>query len=1179
MGKWGERREPKDKKKDEGSLWGNLQAIGPLVQGTLRGLVEVPLSAFAELGGLPNTVARAGLEALGVEPEKAESMMEQWRLMNPGTTVIEGFDLAAEHFGHNTYNPFEERPGAIQAARASDGNVLQQFSETATAAAPTWREIVWNSPGRSIGRIGQTGKAIWNRDPEQLPYVQAYKENRLIPTVLEDVANAALAASIVSGGTSAAAGRATSGASKMGLRGGVVADDLVATGRIAPEAAASAVAELRATPPTLTERLLAPHAVELQDLSARMGTASQAANRVAELPLRPVLAPFRAGVKAYRGEPTGLIGQTMRPVVEPFVKHAEMLALRQQIQHAPAARSMAERNRFNTVWQEVEAQLPDDASRAAFWMVDQLDDDALKFYRDNPDQFARHFPDLPEGTLDRLAEIRIDRGPLRDIVEEGWERLKVEGGKNVMAEARATGYGSSRFVSPEEQMQRLQEQGDVAMEWAVQRQLESDPAYEAAVASGDTATIEALETAARNNIENAPPAYRNVLRNNYRLTNELLTQAKDYGSRSAALYKAAREVDDPVAAANFLTTARADRVKAAALRAHAQIISKTMDDIANGAMEMIGGHVIGGKLETPVSGSLRSLRSQKLIGERNRKGTSIDATFEGQFRRMMEERIRMHQNAVAQEVIREYGVKVDPDSGWQEFVQQRGDENVRFVNEFGETIPPTELLNRTEPTYVVPKEIERAIQETKTKLETNPLLRLYDKGLGWWKIATLALNPRWVYQNIIGNSLMAATELTPRQMLNVVGELVSSSSQIRNLRKTPDDATAFLLQRGFTAEELKSIGSNVERSPVGLMFKMNEVVDDTTRIAIYWAKREDAKRLRSWADEQIKAGRISKEQWDRLEASAKMTEEQALDRALKVAGDFSTFTPFEKNIVRRVIPFYGWLRHQTKLMFRLPVEHPARVAWTLHLTDMFVDNKDLPDWLQGALKIPDDWPIIGGTFLSTNWSPFATPEHMPVLSVRSAAASLSPFIQIPAAAFGLNVGRGRQLMMPPGTYPTGPEGREEMFRFIGWGNPAGPGRVPNSAALTGPLGKFLAGKEVPVPEGGLLGYLMGGSIPQVRMLRDTLQTGPEEGVGYARYDTGEPLVRKGSAVPISTKPLPSPAGPVPQAVTGFLTGLTFQSPDLEQLAAIEADRRKKREKRRKSYEKARRRAFRKQDED
>jgi hypothetical protein len=345
------------------------------------------------------------------------------------------------------------------------------------------------------------------------------------------------------------------------------------------------------------------------------------------------------------------------------------------------------------------------------------------------------------------------------------------------------------------------------------------------------------------------------------------------------------------------------------------------------------------------------------------------------------------------------------------------------------------------------------------------LTQTYDPLQKAFKVTVLPLSPSWQVGNVFGNALLA----TIGGGLDPVTLAVNVTRAVRSYRRSgPRGQRSFegvgprrLYTSGPThaefeflegsappAQTLLGRGAQKATAPLsGLVrksYRLNSFVDDVGRSAVYLAKK-----------------------------SGGASDQAALRSALQAMGDFSRMTPFEKRVVRRIIPFYAWQRHLTQLAFRLPIEHPLRTAWTLHLADVYgeapEDLQDLPEYLRGAVPFGDQ--LLGTGALN----PFQTVGG-PILEPEALPRSLSPIIKAGLANLPGSPGRGIDTFTgEPFTRPPG-SGRHNQF-----GQP-----LPTAPSLLHQLGEIS-------PQKRLLDAVRG---------RDQI----------ARYSTGDPVLRGGRPI-------------------------------------------------------------------
>lgn len=459
---------------------------------------------------------------------------------------------------------------------------------------------------------------------------------------------------------------------------------------------------------------------------------------------------------------------------------------------------------------------------------------------------------------------------------------------------------------------------------------------------------------------------------------------------------------------------------------------------------------------------------QERVKSRTEGGT--DYTIRGQAIEEIKRYTDSVRNNLARRVQEKFGVRPD-DLG----VELRGRELVEEMKarDFVPWDPANPLLTPppsqvTGQTTFIPRQLMIAFKKSsfgeKPRWEQN-LETWYDRYfLGTIKTWWLALSPRWQIGNLIGNSLMAVIGggVDPitlvHQMRNARALLAEDPSgkllsRQQHLLANRGNIPRALLNRGMTHEEMTFLNPELDkpvRSPVSRLarrsYAMNEFTDNIFRSAVYLAKAEPRAQL--WDD--LDAGRISPTEFmgrvgDTLSAK------QALEGALHAAGDFQNLTSFERSVIKRLWIFYPWYRHITKLALSLPVNHPTRVIWTLHIAAVFGDDDQdqLPPFLQGAI------PLGGDRFLRTgNLNPFGGVQDSPLLSPGSAIAGLTPAITWPAAILmGVDLSRGgAPISRPPGTEKLDAYGRPTNTPL--WRNP---GELFRYAANQFPQGRAAYG--------------------------------------------------------------------------------------------------------------------------
>lgn len=447
----------------------------------------------------------------------------------------------------------------------------------------------------------------------------------------------------------------------------------------------------------------------------------------------------------------------------------------------------------------------------------------------------------------------------------------------------------------------------------------------------------------------------------------------------------------------------------------------------------------------PPTAKLRNVK--KLQSERARKSGTLARSVKAQAERYAQETLDILHNEFRGKAQDAFGSTVKAELRPDRFAT--GDDLAVALSDNGLVAwdPKTgKLLDAKDisaDSAVLPSSLYESLKSYTAKREPGILLKGYDKVTGGWKHAVLALSPRWHVGNIIGNAALATlgAGLSPADIVTHVGEarrLVKAFEGGGDVPPQHLQAMERLIAAGFNNPDLakienaRAIGRAINKS-----YHFNGYVDSVNRTMVYLAKHEKG-----------------------------VSAEAAVQMALKASGDFSKMTPFERNVVRRILPFYSWQRHITRLAVSLPLEHPTRVAWTLHLAEL--QNRLHPDpgaeneFNEGTIPLP------GGKRLNVRQAfPFSS-SFWTDPSYRGGGYQLNPLIKTSTAALtGFNLGKMKPVS---GKFH---EARDETPS--GFGAPV---------------------KYLPP---GAIARLVTQQIPQIQTAQDLVA-----GEAPVRYDTGEP---------------------------------------------------------------------------
>lgn len=394
--------------------------------------------------------------------------------------------------------------------------------------------------------------------------------------------------------------------------------------------------------------------------------------------------------------------------------------------------------------------------------------------------------------------------------------------------------------------------------------------------------------------------------------------------------------------------------------------------------------------------------------------------------------------------------------------------DVREVTRFGPDGPWT--MKVPEEVYV-PRSISKVMDAlTSEKAGPSFLYSIYDKSLDLFRISALAFSPRFHFYNIVGGGLLAFLRTGPG-LLDHFAEAARMAGKIKDL--APDMPNE--LSRGglYAPEETTRLSAGINEAPLGLgklgraddvigqklglaqggvlgrlwkaarggaewSFALNEWVDNLYRSAVYLYGKEKhlrelgvtAKELddiiaRYGTDEVLDVTRnwsketLSETAPELADALVKKDQVARAGMALsnKVLQDWDSMLPWERHVLRNVIPFYGWVRHITRYVLTYPIDHPWRAAFLT--TYSRIENTDrhdpLGDRFQSIFWLGQ--PGDDGRQLTINTAglnPFQSVGDMTTFA--GFMSQLSPAFQLVLEQAGVDMTTASSSLYPELTY-------------------------------------------------------------------------------------------------------------------------------------------------------------------
>lgn len=336
----------------------------------------------------------------------------------------------------------------------------------------------------------------------------------------------------------------------------------------------------------------------------------------------------------------------------------------------------------------------------------------------------------------------------------------------------------------------------------------------------------------------------------------------------------------------------------------------------------------------------------------------------------------------------ENGRRVIPE-GWRAWDPERN-----FILRGERTDAGFELAGKTsEPTKMVPEAVKHTIDKF-SRDYSHGAFRAIQKVTNPWRALVLTWTPRWYVNNFVGNVMLATAEGVKmrdwvqawksyrqrgegaglRQGLRTGEERlaapfsdvpeVTSASITGEIGGQPHivpypkgkEGISMANRTGGKLEAYNQVAHKVARA--------NEVVDEIARAAVYH------RALRTGA-----------------------TREAALARSFDAMVDYGNLTPFERQVVRSVVPFYSWQKGILKIVTNMAMDHPIAAGITVQLAELNRElqreqyGTELPTAYAGLIDLPGV-----GTINTRGFNPFQ--DSAQLLTPQGIAASINPFVDL-----------------------------------------------------------------------------------------------------------------------------------------------------------------------------------------
>lgn len=337
----------------------------------------------------------------------------------------------------------------------------------------------------------------------------------------------------------------------------------------------------------------------------------------------------------------------------------------------------------------------------------------------------------------------------------------------------------------------------------------------------------------------------------------------------------------------------------------------------------------------------------------------------------------------------------------------------------------------------------------------NPAGKVNAMILGRWKAAVLSMMPKWLFVTTIGHGIIALIHgvLPGSRYAYQAAKYYQDAKHIIK----PEDAEAiafgkkygntetfraqpehlpYSVNQGGMVHELQDVGQSQR---VAKQYTLPRAISAGVHVTTNWQRRaiflreldKGAKQRFAelgrdfenpggfWKAENIDA--VMDPSWRETVLQHPDLVQHAFDQLSKVSYTFGDMAPWERKLVKNVMPFYGWYKFISKFVWSMPFNYPGRTAAIAALGRVGLEeNKSLgilPDYLESAIWFNHNdlshakyLPLYGLNPLENVANPFGKKG---LLEGMLSAGQTSPLLQSLIAGSGIDP----QTMEPEGIDP------------------------------------------------------------------------------------------------------------------------------------------------------------------
>lgn len=257
----------------------------------------------------------------------------------------------------------------------------------------------------------------------------------------------------------------------------------------------------------------------------------------------------------------------------------------------------------------------------------------------------------------------------------------------------------------------------------------------------------------------------------------------------------------------------------------------------------------------------------------------------------------------------------------------------------------------------IAKQLNRSYKTLSSQEEINSFLKVYDGAQNWWKMWSLGARPAYHAKNTIGNlwNNYLGGVTTPKPYIdagNFQIKVAKGNLEGKIAGYKTKDLYDAMMTRGIFGEgqyggditrRVEEALQGASKNPITLStknpilqggFKMGQTIEDNARIALYI---------------------------DQLNKGASL--DKAAEHVRKYLFDYGDVSPFEKNVAKRILPFYTWSRKNIPLQLEALATQPDKInKLNLAINNIQQANQvEQPDLAQVPGYIREQAPMYWGS--------------------------------------------------------------------------------------------------------------------------------------------------------------------------------------------------------------------------